>query len=359
MGALGLTEASDLASALLEYYIKKGPLMQTIQERPLLSMLEGGKETFPAGKDKISKSVQGTVMSDTAGFFAGYAEDDALVFQQPDNLLRAEFSWYEVNAGLKISWTEMKKDGLTVTNNNKMSEHANADAVRIAGSLFKARISNFVESWARSMNSMLWADGSQDAKQIPGVLSIITDVPNAGLTGGLERATYSWWRHRARLGALAATANTGPKIAASATDQTLTKTLRSELRQLRRYGGRPNKVLCGSDFIAALELEVHEKGSYTVEGFTNKGKTDLGMANISLAGLGTFEYDPTLDTIGYSKRAYVFDTRHLKLMPMAGEENKLLEPERPYNYAAYFRSMTYTGALCADQLNCHGVYEVA
>lgn len=357
MGALGLTAASDLASSLLDYYIKKGPLMQTMQERPLLKMLEGSKELFPAGKALLSKSVQGTVMSDTAGFFAGYNEDDALVFQQPGDILRAEYSWYEVNAGLKISWTELKKDGITVGDNNKMSEHAGAEAVRIAGGLFKARNMNFVESWARSMNSMLWADGSQDSKQVPGIQSIITETPNVGTTGGLDRATYTWWRHRARFGALATTANTGPKITHSKVDQTLTKTLRAELRQLRRYGGRPNKALCGSGFIAALEEEVAEKGIYTQQGFTNKGSTDMGMAIISMSGLGDFEYDPTLDALGYEDRCYIFDTRHITLMPMKGEENKVLEPERPYNYAAFFRSMTWTGGLCADQLNCHGLYQ--
>lgn len=359
MGALGLVAATDLANGLLSYYVKKGPLVQTMQERPLLAMLDSAKQTFPGGKDVISTAVQGTFMSDTAGFLAGYNEDDALTFAQSQNILRCQYSWYEVNAGLKISWTELKKDGITVGDNNKTSEHAQAEAVRIAGGMMKARMADFVESWARAMNNMLWADGTTDAKSVPGVLSILTDNPNAGTTGGLDRGTYVWWRHRARLGALGVTVNTGPKITASAADQTLSKTLRSELRQLRRYGGRPNRALCGSDFIAALELELSEKGMYTVEGFSSAGKTDLGMAKISLAGLGTFEYDPTLDTLGYSKRCYVFDTRHMTLRPMAGEENKLLEPERPYNYAALFRSMTWTGGLQADQLNCHGVYEVA
>lgn len=357
MGALGITQASDLASSLLDFYIKKGPLLQTMQERPLLKLLEAGKETFPASKDKISAAVQGTVMSDTAGFFAGYDEDDALVFAQPGDVLRAEEAWYEVNAGLKLSWSELKKDGITVSDHNKRSEHAGADAVRIAGGLFKARIMNYMESWARSMNSMLWADGSQDAKQVPGIQAIITETPNVGTTHGLARDTYSWWRHRARFGALGVTANTGPKIAFSKADQTLTKTLRAELRQLRRYGGRPNKALCGSGFIAALEEEVHEKGIYTQQGFANKGSTDLGMAIIHMNGLGEFEYDPTLDTLGFEDRCYIMDTRHLKLWAMKGEDNKLLEPERPYNYAAYFRSMTWTGGLMADQLNCHGLYQ--
>lgn len=358
MGALGLTAATDLVNNLLSFYVKKGPLSQTTQERPLLAMLEAGKQTFPGGKDVISTPVQGTFLSDMVDV-TGYNEDDALTFNQSQNVQRVAYSWYEMQFGLKISFTEFKKDGISLDDDMKQSEHANAESVRIAGGTIKNRMMDYVESYARSMNKIMWADGSADAKSVPGMTSILTDSPNVGVTGGLDRATYTWWRHRARLGGLALTANTGPKITASAADQTLTKTLRAELRQLRRYGGRPNKCLCGSDFIAALELEVSEKGIYTQEGFVNKGKTDMGMAQISLNGLGTFEYDPTLDNMGYSKRAYVFDTRHITQRPMAGEENKILTPERPYQYLAFFRTMTWTGGLQADQLNCHGIYEVA
>lgn len=358
-GPLGFVVASDLVSQLLTFYVKKGPLAQTIQERPLMKMLEAGKETFPGGKDNISTAVQGAFMSDTSSFGAGYSEDDALVFAQAQNTLRAAYPWKEMNAGLEITFSELKKDGITVSDNQKMSEHQNAEAVRIAGGVMKSRVADFVESWARYMNSTMWQDGSQDAKAVPGMLSILTDNPNAGTTGGLDRATYTWWRHRARLGALAATANTGPKITASATDQTLTKTLRNELRQLRRYGGRPNYALCGSQFIEALELEIAEKGIYTQEGFSKNTNTDMGMAEVNMKGLGTFVYDPTLDDMGLGKRCYIVDTRRLKMRPMQGEENKILVPERPYNYAVYFRSMTWTGGLEATQLNCHGVYEVA
>ena len=118
-------------------------------------------------------------------------------------------------------------------------------------------------------------------------------------------------------------------------------------------------MLCGSAFIEALELEVQEKGIYTQSGFTNEGKNDIGMAQIRMNGLGVFEYDPTLDDLGLSKRCYVIDPRRLRLYPMEGEDNKVLTPDRPYNYAVFFRSMTWTGGLCCSQLNANGVYEVA
>jgi len=362
MGAVatlaGITAASDLTSGLLTFYVKEGFLAQTLQERPLLKILEANKKSFPGGKDYISSPVYGTLMSDSTDFHQGYAEGEELVFSSAASMERAYVSWYEISAGLVITWTELKQDGISVVADNTISQHANAEAVRICSGVFKQRVQNFIESWAIAQNEMFWSDGTASQK-VPGLRALLTDTPNVGTTAGIDRASKTWWRHRARLGALASTANTGPAIQPSKTDQTLTKTLRKELRQLMRYGGRPSVALCGSDFLDAIAEEVHEKGVYTMEGFVNNGKNDIGMTDVSMKGLGTFRYDPTLDTLGLSKRCYVIDPKKLNLRPMEGEENKVLDPNRPYNYAVIFKNMMWTGGLEVTQMNAHGVYEVA
>ena len=346
--ALGLVVANDLANALLIHYTRGPALTQTTTDKPLLRTLEEKKKTFPAGKKKLSDPVQGTYMSDTAGFLQGYSEDDALNFAQAQNILRTEFNWYEVHSGLIISFTELKQDGLSISEEMNSTEHSGRE-VDILTDLLENRLADFGESWSRTKNLMEWQDGTQDAKQVPGIFSILTDIPVVGTTGGLNRATYPWWQHRALIGANA--------IQASGANQTLSKTLRSELRQLKVFGGKPDIALCGSGFMDALELEIQEKGQYTVEGFA-KGKNDLGMNTIMMKGLGSFEFDPALDQLGFSKRCYVIDSRRITLRPMAGEENKVISPSRPYNYMVFLRSMVWTGGLVATQLNCHGIYEV-
>lgn len=348
--ALGLSVASDIASAALDFYVR-GPVMaQTIQERPLLRILTAGKKTFPGGKALISTPVQINYMDSVSGFFAGYAEDDELVFKQASNILRAEYPWKEVHAGLIITWTELKKDSVHVTPDDSTRESSDAELTQLV-KILENRLDDFGESWARKMNNMLWRDGTQDSKQVPGVLSILTDTPSTGTTGGLSRVTYPAWRHRTLIGA--------NKILASAANQTLTQALRTEMVQLARYGGKPRYGLCGSGFLEALRLEVHAKGIYTQSGFAAGGRsTDLSMGAVQLDNV-TFEYDPTLDDLGLPKRCYLIDPKHLYLSPMDGEENKMVNPERPYNYAVFLKSMFWTGGLCANQLNCHGVYEVA
>lgn len=362
MPAIGSSVASDLAAQLLTFYVKKGPLSQTTQDKPLLRILTAKAETFPGGKDNISVPVQFKFMDTTSGFYAGYSEDDALGVTQDDSKVRAAYPWKELAATLLMTWTELKKDGITVLDSNKTREHKNAEAVRITTSVFKNRLATFGESLARARQKMLWKDGTQDAKAIPGLTSILTDTPATGTCGGLDRSDttnyFGLWQHRARVGGLAVSNNTGPRVQASKTDQTLTKTLRAEMRQLRRFGGAPDTWLAGSKFIEALEEEVFEKGTYTQVGFANADATKIDMGKISLRGVGTCEYDPTLDDLSRSKFSYIFDSSHIKLRPMENEWNKILNPERPYDQAIFLQTVTDTGGMVCDQLNCNGVYEI-
>ena len=342
--------AQDLANALLDHYERGKAAMQTIQDKPLVKVFNENRKEFAAGKTYISEPIQGTVMSDTPGFLQGYSEDDALNFNQAQNILRAQYPWKEVAASLIISMTELKKDGITIKDHQEESEHSGRE-IDILTELMENRIMDFDESWDRTINFMFWQDGSQDAKKIPGLLSILTDTNASGTVGGQNKATYWWWQQRVLVGNM--------KITASGVDQTLSRRLRSEVRQLRRFGGKPTTALCGSAFIDALELEVQEKGVYTMEGFALEGKNDMGMAKIKMRGLGTFEYDPTLDDLGYSKRCYIIDPTKIQLRPMTDEDGKVMTPERPYQYMVFLHTKTWTGALAAKQLNCHGVYEVA
>jgi len=350
MSTLGLSVANDIASAALIFYVRGKALSQTTQDKPLLAWLRSGQKSFPSGNLQISEPVQAVFMSDTAGFLQGYTEDDSLTFGQAQNILRAAFTWKEVASSLIISWTELKKDGITIVDDSKggkTSEHSDVALTRITG-LLENRMDDYGESWSRAFNLMCWQDGSQDSKQMPGVQSLITTTPAVGSTGGLSRVTYPSWRNRVQLG-----------IASSAANSTLILFLNSELVQLKRYGGKPNKALCGSQFLDALRLELVAKGYFSQTGFSGQQATELGVGGLHITGLGSFDYDPTMDGIGLTKFCYLLDGKKLQLRPMEEEDNKILTPERPYQYMVFLKSMTWTGGLTVKQLNGNGVYSVA
>jgi len=342
MAALGLQVAQDIAAAALDFYVRGKTIKQTMQARPLLKLLQGSEKSFPGGKQYISVPVQGQFMSDTQGFMIGVSNDDQLQFAQAANIIRPQVPWKQVHSGFIITFTECLQDGVSISDRGTESEHAETELTRLTA-ILENRLEDFGESWARSINLMLWRDGSQDAKALPGVKSILIDNPLAGVTEGLDRGTYAWWRHRVNLA-----------LAVSPAEQKLTKFLRNEVIQLKRYGGRNWQILCGSRFWDGIMQEATEKGLYTQTGFANG--VDIGIETLKLKGIGEFEYDPTLDDLGESSRAYVLSTPHMTLRPIEGEANKTLKPERPYNYLVLLKSMTWAGGLIADQLNCHAIY---
>lgn len=345
MGEFTAQEIQNIANAALDFYLKGDPIAQSIQDKPLLKALKGKQKTFPGGKDLI----RGNVIGDYSTTFLGYQGDDTVTYTNPANIKQFTYNWFELHAGIQFTYTELKKDGISVSDSltgENTSEHSERDKTVISN-IFQSKLDDMMEGTSRSWNLMSWRDGAQSARNFPGIQYLLSTTPTTGSMAGIDRANNTWWRNRYST------------IAASVANQTLTKTLRKEVRQLRRYGGKPTLVLCGSEALERLEAEIHEKGTYTQEGFVNKGQNDIGMADIAMKGVGTFVYDPTLDDEGLEDYIYMIDPRHIQLYVMEGEDMKKHAPARPTDKYVFYRAVTWTGALIANKLNCHGVYHTS
>jgi len=341
----------SVADYALDYHVRKGMLFQNVQDRPLLRWLEGGKKTFSGGKGLITEPVQGSggsgsigMMSDTAGFFAGFSGDTALTFTQMGLGDRAEYSWKEMHAGFVITFSQLKQDDIVVVDGEQRTVDASDTTITRLSGILEGAMRDYAESWARSQNSMYWDDGTQDSLQVPGIKALIVDDPTGGTVGGISQAANPWWRSRADL-----------SLVPSAENQDLSRFLRKEVIQLQRYSSGPNSLFCGSDFLDALMLEVQAKGLYTQSGFT--GNNDIGMQKVSIAGVGTFQYDPTLDDKGMAKRCYAL-SRDIQMRPMENAHNLTFAPARPYQYMVLIKSMVDTAALTARRLNASAVYSL-
>ena len=341
-------EIQNIANAALDFYIKGAAMSQIIQDQPLLDLLMGKQKTFPGGKGNISIPVKGVYTT----AIMGYTHDDQVTYANPANIKRAAYPWKEIHAGISLTLTELKMDGISVVdsmNGAKTTEHSDREET-VLTSLLEDKLEDMAEGWARTFQKMMWQDGTQDAKQVPGIIALLPDDPTTGTLGGLDRVTNPWWRHRVLVGT--------SKITASGANSTLILALRKEVRQLRRFGGRPTVALCGSDFLAALEMEIHAKGYYSFTGFNKTAATDISMAEPALAGIG-FQYEPSLDDLAYNKRAYIIDPKHIVMRVMEGEDRKTHTPARPFDRYVMYRAMTWTGGLTLDQPNANGIYEVA
>ena len=342
-------ELDNIANAALDYYIDKGNVYaQSLQDKPLLKAMDSAAKTFPGGKGELSVAVKGTYTTSVSG----YTHNDTVTYANPANIKRANYAWKEHHAGISLTLTELKKDGISVTDSTTSagtSNHSGRDQTVLVN-LFQDKLDDMMEGYSRGMNDFLFGDGTADANAIAGIQSLILDDPTTGTVGGLSVATNTWWRNRANVA-----------IATTASGQELIETIHSEMRQLKRFGGKPTVAVCGSAFLDRLADELRRNGNYSQTGFA-RGQ-NIAMGEISYNGL-TFQYDPTLDDLTIatkdpSKRCYIIDPSKLCMYYMDGEKMKRHSPARPADQYVMYRAVTTTAALSATQLNCHGVYEIA
>jgi hypothetical protein len=337
-------ELENMANAAMDYYVKGPALAQTIQERPFLNAILAVHKTFPGGKEFIRRNVKGEYVTQ----IQGYSHDDTVTYQNPGRIKQLLAPWYEIHAGINFTHTELKHDGISVvdTNGENTSEHSDRE-VTVITNILQDKLDDMGEGYSRGMNDMFWRDGTQDAKLVPGVFAIILDSPATGTTFGIDRVANAWWRNRASV-------NIDASVPAN---QVLVTALQNEIRQVRRYGGNPRNWYAGSDFLEALEAELRAKGNYTQDGFAKTNRIDMSVADLAFKKIN-IDYDPTLDDLGKSKYSYLLDLKHLYPMIMDGEDKKQHSPARPPEKYVVYRSMTWTGGLIADQLNCHEVFSI-
>ena len=367
--AFSTPELDNIANAALDFYLNKGEaFQQSLQQRPIVKLMEGKAKTFPGGKGKISLAIQ---LAYGAGgvndSFKGYTHNDTVQFFNPSNLKRAEYTWREHHIGIEVTHTELKIDGISVdTDTGNTSNHSGRDMTALVN-LWENKLFDFGERYSRSLNDLLWGDGTADAKALAGLRGLLTANPTTGTVGGVNRALAAnkMWRNRARTAAYAAAVTGDGTLAGHGGDRVTSATadggalwqaLQEEQRQLRKFGGMPDTFLAGSDFIGALEKEMRANGYYSQNGF--KRSNDGAMGPVLFDGT-TIEYDPTLDDLGLSKRGYWFDSRHIYLMKMQNEWRKTHTPSRPVNQFVLNRSITGTGQLVAQQLNSALVIDIS
>lgn len=344
-------ELSNLASVALDFFMKGDIAKQTIQDKVLLKKLEASSKAFPGSKELLSWAVKGEYVTTEMGF----AGDERVSYGNPAKVKRASARWYNRHAGITVTYEELQRMGIVVTETttgSKTTDQANAAASRLEDGLAD-KLEDMAEGRARSRSRMFWLDGSQDAKAVPGVMYWIQDDPTAAIVvGGLDQGLLTWWRNRAQLGIVANAGN--------ASTQVLVDVLQTEFRQATRYGQKPNAMLCGSDFLTQIERELRARGSYTETGWAGKGKIDVSMSDPAFRGMA-FEYEPILDDLGYSKRCYMLQLggNGLRLMHMDGWRDREHNPARPEDRYTLYKAITWTGGMICRQRNGQGVYSIA
>ena len=192
--AFSAAELANLANTAIDYHERGEITSQIKQARPLYADLVANKKKFPGGKEYITTAVKGVYTSR----MVGYEHDDEQEYVNPVNVKRAQAKWYETGAGITVTYTELKKDGIIVVDDGNFSGSSVSEAELVQlNDILADKIEDITEGSYRSLHEMFWRDGTQDAKAIPGIQSFILTSPSTGVSFGIDRSLNSWWRNRA------------------------------------------------------------------------------------------------------------------------------------------------------------------
>lgn len=345
-------QLDDLLAMTIEYVERSPILFQNIQAKPLLRDLMKNTGTFPGNP---GKQCSWTVVFDYERAEHPWEGDEKLKFYTPSGVKRAVTNARNRHLGLRVPHDMLSEYGVSLVDTNSglaTKDHMKAASVKLHDPL-RTMVKMAMEGRERDRQEMLWSDGSDSRLNVPGVKYWIHDDPTAAVVvAGLDQGVITGWRNRSSLGIIANKSN--------ASEQTLVTRLSQEYRQLRKFGGGPNKSYAGSDFLEQLENELRARGSYTDSGWSKSGTIDISADDVDFKGM-RFEYDPTLDDIGEAKRMYWLQIGEegLQVMFMDGKKEQVLDPAREHDRLVSYRSFITTMATRMKSRQGSGVYSIA
>lgn len=342
-----LEQVEQVANSTLDFYMdrNKKAIRQHIQEKPLLSTLRPMQKSIPGGQGRVSIPV----IMETSSTLQGFQYDDTVTYGSPAKNRRVSYPFRLFHIGIQTTMHELIHEGISVaeTETGKShTEHSDRELVRLT-EIFENKVRDMDEGFDHDLNLLFWQDGTQAALAFPGVTSLIVDTPTAGtIVGGIDQSANPKWQNRSNLAIT---------LGADASTQAVLRTLDLELPQLRRFGGKPNKAMCGSAMIDRIKAEQRAKGNFTLTGWSKK--QDLSVADAEFNGI-EFYYDPTLDDLGFSKRMYVLELGPNGIFPFVveGEDEKKHNPARPEDKYVFYMAKTWVGGLGCKRRNGCGVY---
>ena len=225
---------------LADNVTKNNAVMMRLQEKGKIKPLSGGRQIY----QEIEYAENGTF-----GWYSGY---DPLNISPQDVFTTANFDWKQASAAVSIN-------GLEQLQNSGDSQLID---------LLEARIENAEKSMRNGISTAIYGDGTANAgKALGGLQLLVPDVPTAGTVGGINRATWTFWRTM-KFGGVA----DGGGAVTAANIQTYMNRL---YLQLVRGQDKPDLIMADNTY-----FRFYWESLTAVQRFTNEKLTGTGFTNL-------------------------------------------------------------------------------
>lgn len=310
------TTLRNRTGKLADNVSKNNALLYRLKQRGRNKPAAGGRTLV----QELSYAENGTFM-----WYSGY---DPLDIAATDVISAAEFDWKQAAVAVTISGLEQLQ---------------NSSKEKILD-LLESRIEVAEKTMQNQISAACYSDGTGNGgKQIGGLQLLVADAPSSGTVGGINRATWTFWRNIARDSSVAS-------VTLSAT------TIQSEMgivyTQLVRGTDRPDLIITDNNnwllYLASLQaIQRITNDNLGQAGFTNLKYMDADVVLDGGVGNGC-----TADHMYFLNSDYIHYRPHSdrNMVVMGGERMNT-------NQDAIVKLIGFAGNMTASNCSLQGVLQ--
>lgn len=315
------TTIQSRSGSLADNVTKNNALLMKLKER-------GNVKNFSGGNVILEEIMYNDANTQNAGSYSGY---DTIDITPNSPISAASYDIKQYAAAVSISGLEMLQ---------------NSGKEQIID-LLEGRIQVAEAQLMNQISAGLYSDGTGNGgKDIVGLASAISTTPTSGTYGGINRATWSFWRNVA----FDATTDGG----AAATSANIQSYMNRVAVQLVRGTDRPDIIVADNNY-----YRLYLESLQAIQRITSESSGGAGFTSLKYFGAG-FNCDVYLDGgIGGSSpanRMYFVNTKYLKFRPHRDRNFAPIGGDRQsVNQDAIVRLMGWAGALTSSGAQFQGV----
>lgn len=288
------TNIQSRTGELADNVTNNNALLRRLKER-------GNVKTFSGGNVILQEVMYTDSATDNTNSYSGY---EVLNVSQNSPISAAQFSITQYAAAVSISGLEM------IQNSGK---EAIIDLLDGRMQVAEAQLANRI-------STDIYGDGTGNSgKNLTGLAAAVPDVPNTGTYGGINRATFSFWRSVAYSGLTDG--------GAAVTSANIQEYMDAVAVQLIRGTDKPDLIVCDNNYyklyLQSLQAiqRISDGGNSTVgSGFASLKYYGAGMSSdvVLDGGIGN---DATTDHMFFLNTKYIMFRPHVdrNFVPIGGE----------------------------------------
>lgn len=309
------------SGSLADNVTKNNALLMKLKER-------GNVKPFSGGNVILEEIMYNDANTQNAGSYSGY---DTIDITPNSPISAAQFDIKQYAAAVSISGLEMLQ---------------NAGKEQIID-LLEGRMNVAEGQLMNQISSGLYSDGTGNGgKDIVGLAAAVSTTPTSGTYGGINRATWTFWRNVA----FDATTDGG----AAATSANIQSYMNRVAVQLVRGSDRPDMIVADNNY-----YRLYLESLQAIQRISSAETGGAGFTSLKYFGAG-FNCDVYLDGgIGGSapaNRMYFLNTKYIKFRPHRDRNFTAIGGDRQsVNQDAVVRLMGWAGALTTSGAQFQGI----